>query len=216
MNALVLASFLALIQPLDPSPTPTDIQDEQASPETTDLDLFADTGVVLGARYAVWIVDLDFEVSTPTELTRVRTESQSGAEIYFRHGLGQGWITEIGLEVTLGGDSESQALVAGLSLQWQIPILQESGLIPSLRAGVLYGTYEIDDVPGDFDSAIGFEGGIEIRWPLSPGAGGLSLDLAVLGRSLKFDFDADTGATAAENEIGGVGAIILAGLEYRF
>ena len=209
MNSLMLATLLALVQSPEPCPSPTEVQEEQPSTETMDLDLSAGTHAVLGGRYAIWIVDLDFEVSSPTELTRVKTGSQSGGEIYFRHGLGQGWFAELGLEVTLGGDSESQALVGSLSLQWQIPILKETGLIPSLKVGVLYGTYDMDEVPGDFDSAIGFEGGIEIRWPLSPGNGGL-------GRSLEFDFEADPGATAPETKIGGMGVVILAGVEYSF
>ena len=81
---------------------------------------------------------------------------------------------------------------------------------------MLFGSYEMDDVPGDFDSSVGFEGGLEIRFPLSDETSGAGLTLAILGRKIEFDFEPDAAATAYDDSIGGMGVRIVAGLEYRF
>ena len=198
-----------------PSPdqeSPPKEEEDQTEPPVT----ISKPAWSIGARFDLWVTDLDFTAQTATTRTEVETALHSGADLFAFVGLGGNWGAEVGVETTLGGDSETESLVFALSLQWELPILEDSPLVPALRAGVLYGSYTMDDIPGDFDDAVGFEGGLQVSLPLAGERGGLGLTLAVMGRNLEFDFEPDSAATVYDDSIGGMGVRFVAGLEVRF
>lgn len=67
---------------------------------------------------------------------------------------------------------------------------------PYFKAGVIYGTFSWDDVPGDFDNGVGWETGLGCSFLQSPFKIGSDLSY----RNIKFDYDAPTGLTIISND----------------
>jgi len=81
-----------------------------------------------------------------------------------------------------------------------------------IYAGVLLGRLNVDETDfGSFDKGVGFAGGLEFGWSLSPR---FVVELFAEFRSIKFDYQRDV--IKGDDKIGGSSGWFGIGMDYRF
>jgi len=201
ITALLLAGTAA------PAASAGDAQNEAAA-EGEEL------GIRLGAGYSLWLSDLKFRCESPTQIVESDFSSLSGVEIFGQFEVVEEWSFRLGGDFLFGVDTRS--LVGSLGAVYTPRDILDPPLEASFRAGLLLGSFEIKDVEGDFDPAVGVEAGLGITHGLDEYLEGLMFQAEVMFRYLKFDFDRDATVTASDDSVGGFGVRLSAGFTYRF
>lgn len=168
------------------------------------------------ARLGAWTGrDFEFQatrtdglVSTSKQKTLFSASAMAGLEFYDRFLL-------LG-SVEAGVASHLSAEVAGLYIGWhQRPKERYGRGVPdeaTVYAGVVGGNIDVDEPNfGDFDTGIGFGGGLSFGWTVSPN---FSVDLYGEYRFLEFDYKKDV--VSGNDRIGGNTGWFGAGVSFRF
>ena len=185
-------------------------EEQEAPAEASD-----ETGVTIGVQFDVWAADFGFQFMTLEERTRISVNALIGADLFGRYDIPD---TDYGvqLDVEVAAGYDYTAFVVGLGGVYYANDLLEEPWGVRARGSVLYGIIDEDEVPGDFDNAFGFELGAGVDLALDDRVEGLSLNLDLMARFLEFDFDEDSNVIDSDSEVGGFGARLLVGFNYKF
>ena len=87
-------------------------------------------------------------------------------------------------------------------------------LTPYAKGSLVIGHLSWDEVPGDFDTAVGWEGGFGISFIKS----NIQIGLETSYRAIKYDYNlpSDAGVTATGNQLDFSGFVLSGTLSYRF
>ncbi len=208
--ALVAASA-AWAQEVENPPAPAP-QEEPADQE--EFGEYEPLYIKLGAGYVGWVTDMDFEVSTSTEAVEISNGGLQGLEIFGLYEFDEEWAVRLGVEFLWGFDADGY--VGSLGAVYTPFEALEEPMDLHLRASLLFGKIDVEDVYGDFDPGVGIDIGVGVSYGLDEVAVGLKFEAEVMLRYLKFDFDKDANVVTSDDEVGGLGARFLAGLSYSF
>ncbi len=209
--ALVFAQDAATQEKQETAPPKQ--EERQETPPPLVVQETAPSTMTVGARFQWWTMDLAFEVETANTRIEIDSESLAGFELWGRWDLSEEWAFGIGVDYGSGLDTES--LVLSLGATWRLAPPGDPW-VPFLRAGVLYGSLDVADLPGEFEAAFGAEGGAGVSVSLGDWIPGLALSLEAAARWITFDFDPGAGVISSDPEVGGFGLRLLAGIELRF
>ncbi len=179
-------------------------------------------GIKVGAGYSLWIGDLDFECRTSTEVTEYDVKAMNGAQVFGLMEVSEGWSARLAGDFLFGSDMN--AIIGSLGVVYTpagllreiMDEFRDAPVDMSFRASVLFGRLDYGDVEGDFDPGLGFEAGLSFRWGLDEILDGLGISLDIAGRYIRFEFDADDTVVEADDEVGGFGLSVVAGISYSF
>jgi hypothetical protein len=166
-----------------------------------------------GFGYSLWAADLEFEASTLEETVEIDVAALHGVTAFGTYDINARWSVRAALDFGWGPDVS--AFVVCLGAMWESRLLGEPWRVP-LRAALLYGTLDDEDVPGRFKGAVGVEVGVGVEYTLGTLVRGLSVGVDVAGRFLELDFDGDDEVIESDGSIGGFGAQLLFRVDYRF
>ena len=163
--------------------------------------------------FAWWNTGISLRTQKALEILEIDNQHALGLDLARQFILSEELAIREGLEADYGVDMR----ILGFSLSgvYQADFLEDPWDV-SFRAGFVYARLDMDDVPGDFDRAFGFEAAARIWHPLSPVMEGLSATAEIAGRRLEFEFDKDPDVLDGDSKVGGLGARLLVGLSYRF
>lgn len=167
-----------------------------------------------GASYSLWVAPIDFDASGALITYERDSAALSGIDLFARLDLSKDWGVQADFDFSSG--TELDVTVFGIGAVYR-PGLLEDPWGTHGRVSLLFGTLDDADAPGDFDLGVGFEfgGGVDLSLKTA-GLDGLYVNADVMARFLEFDFDADSGITSDDGEVGGFGVRFLLGVEYRF
>ena len=167
-------------------------------------------GVHAGARLSLWLGNFEFEARTAAGEVTLDESVVPAAELYGVLDLDETWSVELGLEALL--TTHANAFNVALSARYKLDLLGDAWTTYA-KAGVLAGTVDLDDAPGDFEPGFGVQGGLGADYALSPS---LSLNLELKLRYLEYEFDEDPNFLKIDGSIGGFGVGVSAGIDLRF
>jgi hypothetical protein len=180
----------------------------ESDASTVDGVLIPRLGVWTASEFKFQATRTDGKVSTSNQNTLFSASVMGGVQFYdhFR------------LLASVEGDfaSKISSEVAGAYIGWhQRPKERYGKGVPdeaTVYAGVVAGKLAVHENDfGDFDRGVGFSGGISLGWTVSSS---LTVDFIGEYRNLKFDYRKDV--ASGSTSIGGSGAWIGMGLEFRF
>lgn len=167
----------------------------------------------VGAAYHLWASDLDFVASTATTRVEVDASLLQGAQLRADYVVSRRIDVRLGVEAGFGLEMKSLGATLGAACNLdELPDPWEGWLHGSL----VYATLDVDDLPGDFKGALGFEAGLGVSRPVGEWLRGVHLHAELAGRWMEFEFDADPGAIVPDDTVGGFGGRLLLGLDWRF
>jgi hypothetical protein len=171
-------------------------------------------GITLGAGYSLWVSDLKFESRSATQTVEYDMTSESGIEIFAQMEVAEEWSLRLGGEFLFGVDIKT--MIGSLSAVYTPLDLMDEPVDLHFRAGLLFGSHEMQDLQGDFNTAVGVEAGVGLTYWIDEYVEGLGIQVEAMARYLKFDFDKDEAVTESDDEVGGFGVRFLAGFVYKF
>lgn len=170
----------------------------------------------VSARLGVWAGrPFSFEAARPDG-----TQAQSKQQALFSASLmgGVQFYEHVAVLASVEADIASKitAEVGGVYVGWrEHPKTRYGKGVPDevmIYAGALLGRLTVHETDfGSFDRGVGFGGGLEFGWELSPH---LLLELFAEYRYLKFNYKPDI--VSGDDHIGGHGGWFGVGLDYRF
>jgi hypothetical protein len=171
-------------------------------------------GVTLGIGYSLWVADLKFQSETATHKVEYDLSAESGVEVFGQMEVADEWSLRLGGEFLFS--TGVKTMLCTLGAVYSPRDLMDEPVDLHFRAGIVFGSHDMEDVQGDFETSVGFEAGVGLTYWLDEYVEGMGFQIEALARYLKFDFDEDPSVTVSDDSVGGFGARFLAGFVYRF
>lgn len=181
---------------------------DEPTPRTVDVVAIARAGAWTGRDFEFEATRTDGLVSTSKQTTFFSASVMLGVEIH-DHFMLLGMI-----EGNVGSKITSE--LAGLYVGWhQRPKERYGKGVPdeaTVYAGVVGGNLDVDKTNfGDFDTGVGFGGGITFGWTVTPQ---MSVELIGEYRFIEFDYEKDV--VSGSTKIGGNTGWFGLGVNFRF
>jgi len=186
-------------------------KDKPAAPEPAEEEML---GISVGANFSLWAADLNFKSESTTRILEYELSSLAGVQIFGQMEVVDEWSVRLAGDFLFGNGAS--AILGSLGAVYSPQGLLDDPYGIHFRAAILFGTIELEDVEGDFDSGVGVEVGVGLTYRIDEYVEGLSFQVEALARYLKFDFSADTDVTQTDDEVGGFGLSLQVGFIYRF